>query len=430
MVLIHLEMSYFMAFPFPRFIDCWYPAFQVFAFRFLWLSTDLVGHFPITTTLVSRLLQILVATDQDSDYGRKAIRGLLEQSRISLGSEHSHQQVLHHFRFSIEYLLRQNLVNSSADSVGMAGLVSHLYYTEPANFALVELLRNGVFHRICETFEDKKPNPQILENMMHILAHLFGRRVYKASDQEGLERKIKQSPSTVILKPLRRDVRKILTRHNDDIVKLYRAYAIQFGRSLESSQKFLPLSKLTFNIDRGSAIMETKFHQTAIKYAARSAFVATSGYGDSFNTIDDLAHNTREGILVEASAVPTMEAFINPPILNAYLLDFFKHGQLDALVDGNNIRRGDVWFILDDFDRILGAIDESLKLLARGIAVDFPGNQMESYSTSKEAELMWESGDDETESIEEDLSRGDKKVCEAFSALRQEFHNKFKKIWA
>jgi ATP-dependent RNA helicase DDX60 len=127
---------------------------------------DLMGHFPITTTLVSRLLQIVVATEQDSDYGRKAVQGLLEQSRISLGSEHSHQQVLHHFRFSIEYLLRQNLINRSGDNVALAGLTSHLYYTEPSNFVLAELLRYGVFHRICEKFDPAKPESRILEAMI------------------------------------------------------------------------------------------------------------------------------------------------------------------------------------------------------------------------------------------------------------------------
>ena len=171
-------------------------------------------------------------------------------------------------------------------------------------------------------------------------------------------------------------------------------------------------------------------HQSALKYAARSAFVATSGHGDSFDTIDDLANNTREGILIEASAVPSMDGFINPPSLDSYLLDFFKHGQVEALVDVNGIRRGDVWYVLDEFDRVLGAIDESLKLVAQGITVDFPDDEMKTYGTSKEANFVWESDDDEKESIEGDLSWEDKKVCEAFSILRQEFHIKFKKIWA
>jgi len=397
------------------------------------ILSDLVGHFPITTTLVSRLLQILVATDQDSDYGRTAVRGLLEQSRISLGSEHSHQQVLHHFRFSIEYLFRQNLINSSGESVALGGLISHLYYTEPANFALAELLRYGVFHRICEKFEPAKPDPKILEAMVHVLAHLFGRRIRKAADQEELEEKIKGSPSNVILEPLPEDALMVLMNHNVNIVKIYRAYAIRFGRTqFDSTEKTLPLSRLSINVDNKfteSAVTE-ELHQSAIKYAARSAFVATSGLGDSFDTIDDLAHNTREGILVAASAVPSMDDFINGPVLDAYLLDFFKHGQVDALVNGNGIRRGDVWYVLDNFDRILGAIDESLKLVAQGVAVDFPGDEMKAYGASKETDLVWESDDDESESIEGELSSNDKTVCEAFSILRREFRVKFKKMWA
>jgi ATP-dependent RNA helicase DDX60 len=126
-----------------------------------------------------------------------------------------------------------------------------------------------------------------------------------------------------------------------------------------------------------------------------------------------------------------MDGFINPPALDAYLLDFFKHGQVEALVNGNDIRRGDVWYLLDEFDRVLGAIDESLKLVAQGIAVDFPGDEMKTYGATKEANLAQESDDDdEAESIEGDLSLEDKKVCEAFSILRQEFHIKFKEMWA
>jgi hypothetical protein len=368
----------------------------------------------------------------DSDYGAKAVRGLLSQSRISLGSEHSQQQVLHHFRFSIEYLLRQNLINSSGDSVALAGLISHLYYTEPANFALAELLRYGVFHRICKKFDPAKPDSKILEAMVHVLAHLFGRRIRKTADQEELERKIKQSPSNIILEPLPEDALIVLTNHNAKIVGIYRAYAIRFGRSqFNSTEKNLPLSRVHFNTkNQWNSMVTEGLHESALKYAARSAFIATSGHGDSFDTIDDLAHNTREGILVEASAVPSMDDFINPPALDAYLLDFFKHGQVEALINGNGIRRSEVWYVLDEFDRILGAIDESLKLVAQGITVDFAGDEMKTYGASKEADLVWEKDDDEKESIVGDLSSEDKKVCETFSFLRQEFRIKFKKMWA
>lgn len=397
------------------------------------LTVDLVGHFPITTTLVSRLLQILGETDQESDYGRKAVRGLLEQSRISLGSEHSHSQVLHHFRFSIEYLLRQNLINSSGHSVALAGLISHLYYTEPSNFALAELLRSGVFHRICERFNPVKPDSRILESMIHILAHLFGRRIRKKSDQEEIETVIKLSSFNVILEPLPEDAMKVLTTHNAKIVEIYRAYAIRFGQSqFDTTEKELPLSAMAFDSEPqgGNSNFVDRLQESAIKYTARSAFVALSGHGDMFETIFDLAHNTRQGILIEHSAVPSMDNFIDSPVLDAYLLDFFKHGQVDALITGNGIRRGEVWYILDSFDRILAAIDESLKLVARGIEFDLAGNKMHKYGASKETDMACESEDDEDNKVEGELSCGDKTVCDAFSVLRREFHFKFQKMWA
>jgi hypothetical protein len=71
-----------------------------------------------------------------------------------------------------------------------------------------------------------------------------------------------------------------------------------------------------------------------------------------------------------------------------------------------------------------------LKLVAQGVAADVVGDEMKTYGASKEANLAWENDDDETEPIEGDLSSEDMKVCEAFSVLRQEFHTKFKNMWA
>ena len=210
------------------------------------------------------------------------------------------------------------MINSSDESVALAGLISHLYVTEPANFALAELFRYGVFHRICRKFEPAKPDPKILEATVHVLAHLFGRRICNTADLEELERKIKLSLSNVILEPLSEDALMGLTNYNTNIVKIYRAYAIRLRKPC--------LCRLPFDVDNQCKSKVTDgLHPSAIKYAARSTFVAASGHGDSFDTIDDLAHNTWQGILVEASAVPSMDHFVNPPVLDAYLLDFFKH---------------------------------------------------------------------------------------------------------
>ncbi len=42
--------------------------------------------------------------------------------------------------------------------------------------------------------------------------------------------------------------------------------------------------------------------------------------------------------------------------LNSYLLDFYKHGQRDALVEYNGIKDDDVWQLLNDFDLCVRAL--------------------------------------------------------------------------
>jgi hypothetical protein len=280
-------------------------------------------------------------------------------------------------------------------------------------------------------FERSRPDPAILEAIVHVLAHLFGRRFRKKADQEEMETVIKRSPSNVILEPLSEDARSVLMNHNAKVVEIYRSYAIRYGRAMfDSTEKELPLSRLSFESQEKSALVD-ELRQSAIEYATRSAFVATSGHGDSFDTIADLSRNTREHILIEAAAVPSMDEFIDPPTLDAYLLDFFKHGQVDTLVNANGVRRGEVWYVLDAFDRILSAIDESLKLVARGVEVDFAGDEMARYAANKESDAVWEEDDDEVEDIVDDgLSLEDTRVCGAFSVLRKEFHGKFMKMWA
>jgi superfamily II RNA helicase len=64
---------------------------------------DLNGHFPITTSLVLRLATLLHGSN-NSDFAIRTINSILSQPRLYLGSPKSRMAVLHHLRFSIEYL--------------------------------------------------------------------------------------------------------------------------------------------------------------------------------------------------------------------------------------------------------------------------------------------------------------------------------------
>ncbi|OAL47370.1 P-loop containing nucleoside triphosphate hydrolase protein [Pyrenochaeta sp. DS3sAY3a] len=66
---------------------------------------DLNGHFPITTSLVLRLATLLHGSN-NSDFAIRTINSIFSQPRLYLGSPKSKMAVLHHLRFSIEYLRR------------------------------------------------------------------------------------------------------------------------------------------------------------------------------------------------------------------------------------------------------------------------------------------------------------------------------------
>jgi ATP-dependent RNA helicase DDX60 len=95
---------------------------------------DLSGHFPITTTLVLRLFALLHGSNS-APYAVKAINSLLSQPRLYLGGESFKEQVLHHLRFSIDYLRRQDLLGPSGEPANFTSCVSHLYFTENSSFA-------------------------------------------------------------------------------------------------------------------------------------------------------------------------------------------------------------------------------------------------------------------------------------------------------
>ena len=134
---------------------------------------DLNGHFPVTTTLVLRLFSLLHESG-GSSYAVQAIDSLLSQSRLYLDGPAFKDQVLHHLRFSIEYLRRQHLLGPQGAPINFAGLTSHLYFTDNSSFALNALLKGGYFHELCSEIHDRESH--VLRTLMVVMAHLFGRR--------------------------------------------------------------------------------------------------------------------------------------------------------------------------------------------------------------------------------------------------------------
>jgi hypothetical protein len=304
---------------------------------------DLNGHFPITTSLILRLATLLHGSN-NSDFAIRTINSIFSQPRLYLGSPTSKMAVLHHLRFSIEYLRRQSLLDVDGSPINFAGCVSHLYYTENSAWAFHVLLSSGYFHELCQ---DININPQrVCLTLMLVLSHIFGRHQCKGADKEFVEEVVKRSSSIVFLPPLPKKAEDTLQAHNKETLAIFSTYVKTFAdQYLKDPEDALPLSEMRIGSEQHFNLAPGANHQHTV---IRSPFVALSGHGDNFDSISDLCGTVRSGVFLEEDVVPYLPIHPESTIpLNAYLYDFYKHGDVNALERANKIRKSDVWFHLN-----------------------------------------------------------------------------------
>ncbi|KAL9635425.1 MAG: hypothetical protein Q9204_002631 [Flavoplaca sp. TL-2023a] len=325
---------------------------------------DMTGHFPITTTLILRLFTLLHESG-NTRYAVDAINSLLSQPRLYLDGPAFKDQVLHHLRFSIEYLRRHDLLSAEGVPLNFAGLTSHLYYTENSSFSLNALLKEGYFHDLCSEIDTAES--RVLRTLMIVMAHLFGRHPCRHSDQEYIENIVKRSPSVVFLPQLPASAAKILQDHNDQTLQIFTTYVRTFvDQHIDSPDDKLPLTGLSVgvsnNANNASDISMPASPNPLPPTRVRSPFVALSGHSDTFTSIPDLCRTVRSGVFLEENVIPHLDIYpqeTSTP-LNAYLYDFFMHGDVEALEAANGVRKSDVWFLLNDFSLVLATIQTSL----------------------------------------------------------------------
>ncbi|PLB45008.1 DEAD/DEAH box helicase [Aspergillus steynii IBT 23096] len=321
---------------------------------------DLNGHFPITTSLVLRLFILLIESGQ-APFAVKAINSVLSCPRIYLGGPEAKHTVLHHLRFSIEYLRRNYLLDQSGSPLNFAGTISHLYYTENSSFAFHALLSKGYFHQLCE---DVYRNPEVVtRTLMLVMAHIFGRRYLPRKTIEFHKSADKHSPSVVFLPPLPKGAAKAIRAHNKSTLDIYAAYVTTFIKQhIKKADCTLPLTRLKQGGDKSPAELCPAL-PVLPPTLVNSPFVALSGHRDTWTSISQLCKMVRSGVWLEQSVVPYVA--IGPEEdhapLNAYLYDFFRHGNVQALETGNMIRKGDIWFVLNDFSLVLATVVTSLE---------------------------------------------------------------------
>ena len=156
---------------------------------------------------------------------------------------------------------------------------------------------------------------------------------------------MKRSPSIVFLPPLPPQAAQILRAHNKDTLQVFTTYVRTFvDQHVKEDDCKLPLTGMKAG-GTNDSVTFAGLPPTKV----RSAFVALSGHGDRFESISDLCRTTRSGVFLEEAVIPHLDVYPDESKtpLNAYLYDFFMHGDLNALERANGVKKSDVWFLLN-----------------------------------------------------------------------------------
>lgn len=367
---------------------------------------DLNGHFPITTSLVLRLCTLLHNSD-DSPYAVRAVNSLLAQPRLCFGGVDSREKVLHHLRFSIEYLRRQKLLGRHGEPIHLARSVAHLYYAENSAFVFHALLREGYFETLCRANRANKEKK--LRTVMIILAHLFG-RISLGKRYEALldYKKDIESQSAVMLPDIPPEAAAIIRKHNEEILNTYTSYVSTYiEQHLQSPETSLPLTGLSVGGSGNPDLSQTLGASSPNQ--CRSPFVGLSGHSDKFTSIKELCQTVRSEVFLEESVIPQLTVYPDGgmPPLNAYLYDFFRHGILEPLEVANRIPCSEAWFLLNDFSLTLATIIVALESYLDPSLEDQQGfmEPMGTGNYSLEEDKVKENEEDNLESENEQIKK-------------------------
>jgi len=289
---------------------------------------------------------------------------------------------------------------------------------------------------------------------MLIFCNIFGRRYLSKvfSNKAYIEGLVRKYPSMIILPPLPETARNVLILHEKEILRTFTSYATTFATQHQAKigpDNVLPLSGFQYLGSEEPSPFRVHLSNNAIPVVVRSLFVANSGHDDSFRDVSELTTTARSGLNLNGHAIPSMSHLATgyndlEHQINAYILDFYIHGQVSTLVSANGIRSGDIWYLLQDFALTLKAINTGTQQLLQTISenascttttsleeVDMTDlkNYDADYDTSNEQS---DSGSEDSNSlgIPENVSARDQKVYNLLSEMCSEFDKKFRAVWA
>ncbi|XP_074003466.1 probable ATP-dependent RNA helicase DDX60 [Numenius arquata] len=329
---------------------------------------QLKGQFPLTVTLILRLMLLAAKADDKADARAKAL-SVLKHSLMSFRKERYAEILKIYFIFSLQFLVKEGYLDQEGNPIGFAGLVTHLYYYEPSNFVLVSFLVKGLFHKLCQPIKGSTVfSEDVLEKLVLILANLFGRRHLPAC---SMKYKQKFCQSKVFLEDLPKDFADAVNEYNTKVQENFAHFLLTVAKLADMEQEYrLPLSKTDFTSKNwhGSELASYLMDNTK-SISAISPFACLSGVVDNnlfHGEIINKAVLRSLGINVKNCPLLYLNKYDNQGRrrpLNAYALDFYKHGSLLALTTDNWLNEGDAYYALHDFSLLIKSIGTSLSEL-------------------------------------------------------------------
>ncbi|CAH2300577.1 probable ATP-dependent RNA helicase DDX60 [Pelobates cultripes] len=328
---------------------------------------QLKGQFPLSISLVLRVMLLAARADDTEDAKAKAL-SILKHSLMSFKQPVETQMLQLYCLFSLHYLIHEGYLDQDCNPMAFTGLATHLHFHEPSNFVFVNFLEKNLFHEFCQPCEkDPKQFPSsVMEKLVLILANLFGRSYF-------LQRPVKAHHSKVFLDNLPDTFSLALTERNMKVAEVFGCCLLAAAKLADMTKEYqLPLSQINFSGQecKDSHLLDHLIDST-VERNGISPFACLSGKSNH----DLIAMENANSLMLQTAQIPDKYIPIlnlektdgsgRKMLLNAYALDFFKHGSLLAIVKDNGFNEGDAYYKLKDFTLSISAISVSLREMCK-----------------------------------------------------------------
>uniref|UniRef100_A0A915DT54 Uncharacterized protein n=1 Tax=Ditylenchus dipsaci TaxID=166011 RepID=A0A915DT54_9BILA len=196
----------------------------------------------------------------------------------------------------------------------------------------VAILQSGVLNRLYKQWSDDKP---IFKDMLvNIVAHIFTNKlvpIYAYDNQDDLT----EAP---VLKNMPEEVEKVVNEYNYTVDNLLISYL----------QLAVP------------------------NHQIQNRVFALSGKGSEHTSVFsmDVVSSLDDGLAIDESFVPALSLNRKDHrgrriLRNSYAYDYWKRGDPRQLTESNKLMISEIWYLINDFNKVLSSIHEALASMAK-----------------------------------------------------------------